>query len=213
MPGSPSRRSIRAVGESVVLGPVVNGPHLRELVAGAFELEVGDEQLLGLVAGRDGLNVGRLLTRSPAPTTSTTARATSTTSISWREVARLPAAEWPPSARSSRGARRVARRAGRMPKTSPVRADAASAKTSTGVSIEALARRGSDVGAAAFNTLTPAMASTSPAAPPTLASTRLSVTSCLAMRAALAPSDCRMANSRARPVRGPARGAPHSRTR
>ena len=139
---------------------------------------------------------------SPAPTSRTTARATSETTKAFRSR-RVPALapSWrAPSLSESWTSGREPARAGARPQAAAVSSDTSAVKPRTG----ALRRTGPSparfAGERATRSWTPQRASRRPSAPPQSASSRFSVMSCHRTCAREAPSAVRIAISRTREV-------------
>ena len=90
--------------------------------------------------------------------------------------------------------------AGTIPNRTPTTADTATANAATRRSRRTSSSRGRFSGARASSPSTPHFAMTRPRTPPAVASTRLSVSSCVTRRARPAPSAVRTASSRRRPA-------------
>ena len=137
---------------------------------------------------------------SPAPTSSANATAISTTTSPWPN--RRPPADVPPRRSPSRTALAsvcvFSRSTGHSPQIAPVTHDSTAANPSTQPSIAMPAARGSVVPASATKVLSAHCASMSPSAPPTIASTMLSIVSCRVRSHRVAPSADRTASSRRR---------------
>ena len=136
-----------------------------------------------------------------APTTSAVESASWTPTSTYRIGARAPMlAGRPACCSASRISARPAISAGSRPETSATASVDSSAATSTGRLIERSARRGMESGSTPRLTLTSAHASARPAAAPTDASSRPSVSVCRSSRARLAPSARRTPSSPVRPA-------------
>ena len=146
------------------------------------------------------MSLMKLRVMRPAPTTSIIANATSVTTSAPRSdpapcvLPRLPSR----SVCCSSGDE--ARIAGTSPKTTPVRRETATVKTTTFASSPISSARGSWPPASCTRRRTPTCATPTPNAPPIVASTKLSVNSWRTMRPRAAPSATRIASSRSRAV-------------
>ena len=137
----------------------------------------------------------KLRNSKPAPTSKTSARDTSAMTsvrrIHW----------WPPAVRRELccsflfRSLREAYSAGSNPTPRPISVVIPSAKANTVPSTPISAIRGSSMGLRATNARTPNWATSSPSAPPIIASNRLSVSSCRIIRLRSAPRAIRIANS------------------
>ena len=156
----------------------------------------------GLNPGGTCVSVEKLRSSRPAPTSSTRARPTSTTT----RVARVfrcwtpPNPPLPSSLSEWRTFDRIACTAGTSPNTSPVRIDTPTANTATGHASPMFCARGSAAALAALRSDTPHKATSNPAAPLTHARTTLSIRSCRKIRPRPAPSAKRSAISLRRPT-------------
>ncbi len=148
----------------------------------------------------------RLLIRRPAPTTRSTARAISPMTRAARRRCRLRPVPTPavPSFKESVRSARAARRAGKSPVAMAVMSMTPRPNASTQPSTRTVSSRGSTLGAARVSSATAQCALRTPSRPPTDASRRLSVSSCLTTRPRPAPKVDRMASSR---PRAPARAS------
>ena len=147
----------------------------------------------------------KLRIRRPAPTSSTSASATSATI----RVLRIRS-EWRPLVAPRPPSRSAPTRlppadciAGTRPKAMPVTSERSSANASTDASSRISTRRGMLPGWSASRTRTPLHASATPRAPPISESSTLSVRSWPTMRSRRAPIATRSASSRCRPAARP----------
>ena len=154
----------------------------------------------GRKPGSSEVSWRKLWTRRPAPTRSTKATATSAVTSS-RRSRRRPAPgdalRLPPRSRSP-ASTPAASRAGARPKSTLVASERRRAKTSTLVSTRTAALRNAAAtsgGISASSAEISSAATTSPAAPPSSASTALSVRSCRTRRPRAAPRAARTAIS------------------
>ncbi len=122
----------------------------------------------------------KLRIRSPAPVTSTSERQTSdTTSAACMRCDCLPPVdEREPDFRASFTFSRLARQAGRSPKSKPARAEMKKANAATPASIRRSAMRGSSAGSWMRSRFMDQLASSIPRAPPASACSMLSVNIC-----------------------------------
>ena len=142
----------------------------------------------------------KLRMRSPAATSSMTARVSSATTSSWRGRCRRPhgaspaEAPWPSFSSLCRSCR-AARSAGARPKIAADRIDSVSVNSSTPPLIRISCRRGTLWLPRACIHPSPQYANSRPSAPPPSPRRTLSVSSWRTMRPRLAPSAARIASS------------------
>jgi len=137
-------------------------------------------------------------TSKPAETSSTTQAATSPITSTERSRSLCPPPARAPSRSALKSDWRHARSAGNTPKPTPVRQETSAAKISTRTSIDGACAMGSEAGTNRVSKRTAPAATSTPAAPPVSASTRLSVISWRTRRSRPAPMAVRTASSRCR---------------
>ena len=144
----------------------------------------------------------KLRSSSPVPAVSTSERATSETTSAFLSLrcARLAPRTMPPSFRDGTSAGRDCWRAGTRPNTIALASDRPAVKPTTAGSRPMRVMRRTSAGSIATRACRTHAPSTSPAAPPASASSRLSARSCRTRRPGLAPSAERIATSRSRPT-------------
>ena len=142
----------------------------------------------------------RLRSVRPAPTKSTTASASSSTTKTACVRCRAPLEPRPPSFKVLFWSGDAVFRAGARPKSTPATMETASVKSRTRESTRTSFALGSACGRAPNHACVPHHEKNAPKAPPATDSSRLSVSNCRMTRRCVAPRTERIANSLARPI-------------